>query len=77
MSDSLEKLRKASRKELKERQALRLAFKLNPPVKGPRGLSNLVKMMSGRRVHSLFCRCNDCLPPEMQSEPSAEPTFER
>lgn len=68
---------KGSRAAMKKRQELRLAGKLNPPIRSwPRGLGAAVASMQGRHVHSLFCRCKGCLPTEMHSNPSLPITYE-
>lgn len=46
-----------------DRVRLRLAGTINAPVKGIRGLQNIVGRMSGLiKTHSLYCKCEACLP---------------
>jgi hypothetical protein len=48
-----------SKEAMKNRQRLRLEGKLNAPIKSSHDLSGLDK-------HSLHCKCERCIPPEIR-----------
>lgn len=53
-----------------DRQKERLNGKLNPPLRGVRGLANLVAGMTGSKkkwYHPLDCICSWCLPADMRA----------
>lgn len=57
-----------SRRELEQRRADRLAGKLNPPIRGVRGLANLVAAEAGRGAHKVACECRECVPDWLREE---------
>lgn len=51
---------------LEQRILLRRSMKLNRPIP-VRGLAALVGERTGAfKKHSLFCKCEDCIPPEIE-----------
>lgn len=58
--------RSSSRRDLDQRRADRMAGKMNAPVRGARGLANIVAQMSGRVLHPIDCICNWCMPEDMR-----------
>lgn len=55
----------------------RLAGTLNAPLRGKRGLANVVQAMSGLAPHPLLCRCDECIPSWLKEEMKSWPVIQK
>lgn len=56
-----------SKEAFEQRVKERLSGRLNAPIKGTRGLANLVGEMTGAiEKHKISCQCEQCVPDEVK-----------